>query len=258
MKINKICLLLVLVMLFSLCACGKDSAVLEAEAAISAIGDITIDSQNDIAKAQEFYDALTTEQKDSVKNVDVLTEANEIFDELINEAVSPIVEDIRAMNDALLEADIEMCYASIDAFKEDFENLPPAAYEAASAVILTSTGEDDMTYLEFLDKYEETVESMCIHGTMFAFPGLVVSNETEGMNLVNDRGSFATYNTWFDSEDKLNASFNEYKEYIEKHGTITEEDQTSFTAVDINENCVTVISSISHSSYILRVRIPRF
>ena len=77
-----ISLLLVFAMCLSLVGCGKSKATKEAEAAIDAIGEVTIDSGDAIKNAEKLYNILTDAEKSDVDNRLVLVEAQEAFAKL--------------------------------------------------------------------------------------------------------------------------------------------------------------------------------
>lgn len=82
-----ISLLLVIVMCLSLCACGKSKAAKAAEAAIAAIGEVTVDSGDAIANAEKLYNILTDAEKADVENRLVLVEAQEAYKKIQGEIV---------------------------------------------------------------------------------------------------------------------------------------------------------------------------
>lgn len=83
MKLKKLlAFILVLMLLFSLSACGKSQAVKDAEAAIEAIGEVTIDSKDAITLAEKLYSILTESEKAEVENRLMLANAQEAYAEL--------------------------------------------------------------------------------------------------------------------------------------------------------------------------------
>ena len=78
MKRNKLTLIIMmLILVLALSACGKSDAVKNVEAEINALQTITIDSRSDIEKAQADYDALSDKEKKQVENVATLDSAKE-------------------------------------------------------------------------------------------------------------------------------------------------------------------------------------
>lgn len=59
-------ILLVLAMVFSLCACGKSKAATECENLITALGDVDVHSGEAIDAAEKAYAALTKEEQDKI------------------------------------------------------------------------------------------------------------------------------------------------------------------------------------------------
>ena len=77
-----IILILCIAMSINLCGCGKGKQVEAAEAAIEAIGDVTLKSGEAIEAAKTAFDALKPEQQEKVENYTVLTDAEEEYDYL--------------------------------------------------------------------------------------------------------------------------------------------------------------------------------
>lgn len=75
-----IAFLMVLIMSFSLFACGKSKDVRAAEDAINAIGEVTLDSEIAIQAAEKLYGILTDSEKSNVENRLQLVDAREAFD----------------------------------------------------------------------------------------------------------------------------------------------------------------------------------
>ena len=82
-----ITLLLTIVICFSVCSCSnieseKNQSVKDVENVIAAIGDVTLDSEEAIAKAERMYDFLTDSEKALVDNKAILVEARYAYDKL--------------------------------------------------------------------------------------------------------------------------------------------------------------------------------
>lgn len=106
-----ISLVLVFVLCLSLCACGKSKAAKEAEAAIDAIGEVTIDSGNAIKNAEKLYNLLTDAEKADVDNRLVFVDAQEKYTELQRKAA---YENAKDAYEALNEV-AAMCVSGMDA-----------------------------------------------------------------------------------------------------------------------------------------------
>lgn len=99
--------LLVLVMCLSLCACGKSQSVKDVENAIKAIGEVSLDSNDAILKAERLYDNLTDSEKSEVENKAALVEARFTYDKFYNDKVYDIAKEAYEL---LCEAEKMYCF----------------------------------------------------------------------------------------------------------------------------------------------------
>lgn len=104
-------LVLVLALCLSLCACGKSKAAKEAEAAIDAIGEVTIDSGESIKNAEKLYNILTDAEKSDVDNRLALVDAQEKYAELQSKVT---YDNAKKAYEALNEV-ADMCVSGMDA-----------------------------------------------------------------------------------------------------------------------------------------------
>jgi hypothetical protein len=82
-----IAIVLALSICFSLCACGKSKAATECENLIMAIGEVSADSGEAIDAAEKAYNALSSEEKDSIsESASILNAAMEQYAILLEEA----------------------------------------------------------------------------------------------------------------------------------------------------------------------------
>jgi hypothetical protein len=89
-----ISLILVIVMCFALCACGKSEAVVKVEELISAIGEVALESRGAIESAQEAFNALPEEEKAEVENYYVLVESHDAFKQLEEAATKTNAKEV--------------------------------------------------------------------------------------------------------------------------------------------------------------------
>lgn len=75
--------LLVVVIVLSLCACGKAPEIVNVETLIDRIGTVTIESGEAISKAEKAYEELYAQYQEDVSNIDKLIQAREEFDLLV-------------------------------------------------------------------------------------------------------------------------------------------------------------------------------
>ena len=119
----------VLVVCLSLCACGKSEAVVAYEELVSAIGEVTLDSEEAILAAESSYEDLTDEEKETAaESYDVLTEKREKYDALVAEAQRKAEQEARlnsviAVIDAIGDVTVDS-EADIIAAETAYNNLP--------------------------------------------------------------------------------------------------------------------------------------
>ena len=107
---------------------------------ISAIGDVTLKSEDVIKEARTAYDALTDDQKKLVSNYDVLEKAEKDLADL--KAAEEVTKKINAIGDVTLESE--------DAIKE-----ARTAYDA-----LTDTQKELVSNKDVLEKAESTLKEL--------------------------------------------------------------------------------------------------
>lgn len=129
---------LALIMVLGLVGCSiKSNAAIEAEEAIAAIGEITIDSSEAISNAEKKYNILTENEKETVENRLDLVNAREEYENLLvekqaEEEAKKKEEEYAKINAALPEAQ-----KLIDAFSEAWMiwNLLPKMQEIEMATV---------------------------------------------------------------------------------------------------------------------------
>ena len=122
-----ITLFLCVIMILSLCACGKSEAAKVCEGLIERIGEVTLDSEEAIKLAEESYEALSDEEKDQIKKSgEVLTASRETYDQLyLHDRTDGVVELIEAIGDVTLDSEkaikeAEKAYSSLTDEEKDF------------------------------------------------------------------------------------------------------------------------------------------
>ena len=143
MKMKRVfCFFLCVVLCFSLCAC-KSKETKAAEAAIEAIGEVTLDSEELIVTAEDMYNALTPEDQEQVENYDLLLEARETYDTLCVEKVESLIDEIG-------EVTIDSG-AKIEAARTAYEALPAALKGRVSNYFDLEDAEDRYEFVLRLD-----------------------------------------------------------------------------------------------------------
>lgn len=160
-------MLLTLAVCLALCACGKSKPVKEAEAAISAIGEVTVDSGDAIENAEKLYGILTDAEKAKVDNRLTLVDARETYDGLLNEVIyQNAKEAFEKVNQAA-----DKCIAGMDSVygawhfaiyeADDFYGNDPGTFYYKMALDVPHFSSDDLesaadTYAELLSARFET------------------------------------------------------------------------------------------------------
>ncbi len=117
-------LTLMMVMVFSLSACGKSDAAQNVDDQISAIGEVTLDSESKITEAESALAALSQEDRDQVDGAGELAEARTAYDALVVE------ETINAIGTVTLDSG-------------DAISAARAAYDSASAEVQAAVSNAD-------------------------------------------------------------------------------------------------------------------
>ena len=80
--------------LFLVSGCGPDKDVQAVMDSINSIGEVTVESADSIKAAEDAYNALTDEQKESVSNYDLLVTAKEQFGAVRAKSVEQAIDDL--------------------------------------------------------------------------------------------------------------------------------------------------------------------
>ncbi len=147
-----IVLLLTLALLFSLSGC-KSKEAKQTDAYITAIGEVTLESENAIILAEASYEALSAEDKETVEGIDTLRTARQSYDDL---AAADKVDGLIA---ALGEADYSLA-ASLKEAREAYNALS----EGAKALL---TGEEKLLQTE-----KKMDELLCLVGAWLIKPDI--------------------------------------------------------------------------------------
>jgi len=145
-------IILSLLLFMSLVSCDKNksAAVIETENAISAIGNVSIDSKKAIEKAEKLYDILSDSEKEQVENRLRLVEAREKYDHL---------EKINIASKALemLEQVSSMCASALGDIENVWElGLNETKKESSSTVFYSIASKTKFTVSEI-----KTAASSC-------------------------------------------------------------------------------------------------
>lgn len=96
---------LILALALSMAACGQSEAAKAADEMIAAIGEVTLDSEQAIEKAEKAVSELEEKDRKQVKQVDSLTAARQTYEALVLEsAVEEVESAISAIGTVTLES----------------------------------------------------------------------------------------------------------------------------------------------------------
>lgn len=99
-----ITILLVLIMVLSLTACGKSEAVKQTESAIDEIGTVSLESENAIANAEKLYNILTDKEKEKVSNRLTLVNSRDEYNSLVAAAAAAAAQEEAKLESAMCSA----------------------------------------------------------------------------------------------------------------------------------------------------------
>lgn len=85
MKINLTWFIVLIISCSMLVGCGKSKPAKETEKLIAAIGEVTLDSEKDIIVAEDYYNTLTSDQKNEIETYKILVDARNQYDELVKQ-----------------------------------------------------------------------------------------------------------------------------------------------------------------------------
>ena len=183
-------LVLVIVMLLSLCGCGKTDAAIAAEEAIAAIGVVTLDSEEAIAYAEKLYGILTDNEKESIENRLELANAREEYERLVQEAIEAEQAAIEAARIAKIETAMPEMDAFIKAANSIVWNLEFVAKYAGNV-----NGNGSRKFADsFMDDLESAYKDIDVALIAEGFPelaeriGVIMANHEMVIDLLNEMG----------------------------------------------------------------------
>lgn len=182
--------------------CGKNNAVIEVEEMINSIGEITLDSGEELANIEMYYEALSEGQKDQVENHIILVKAIDEYNALVkkSQVISGVSKKVYERGctilDNVLDFSMEMKIREYADSKENWQDTYDAM--VADGIMLKLNINDDATmeektYKELIDtickKYVYTCWSIDIMSTNPALAELVtedIVNQSKLFNIADD------------------------------------------------------------------------
>ncbi len=111
------------------CSNSKDESVVMAESLIASIGEATIENENAVIFAENYYNTLSDSQKSKVSNYEVLQEARNSIDQAKADEEKRIAEE-KAAEEARIEKEKEAEEARIKQEEEERKAAEEAARKA--------------------------------------------------------------------------------------------------------------------------------
>ena len=147
--------ILVIAMVLSFASCGQSEAAKAADALIAAIGEVGLGSGDAITAAESAVAALEQKDKDSLKNLEILTQARQAFDEAVDlDKIGAVEALINGIGTVTRESG-EVISAAREAYDGLEDNLKKRVPNAA---VLTEA-EENLRKAE-LDYYSERAETL--------------------------------------------------------------------------------------------------
>ena len=136
------CIFLCVCLCLSLCACKSKNAK-AVEQAINDIGEVTLEREALISSAEELYSSLTDEEKETIENYQVLTDARHAWNDLAVEQVQTLIADIGVVS--LGSND------QIEAARSAYEALAEELQAKVLNLSKLTDAEADYAFLVYLD-----------------------------------------------------------------------------------------------------------
>lgn len=194
-----ISLAMCLILLLSLCACGKSKQAKAVEEQISAIGDVSLENEATVLSALENYNQLTDDEKKTVENYSVLESALNTIDTLNQEKIETELETI----DTLIFKQLELEQAEASCLKL-LENEKLSDEQAQRA-----------------NDYLDDIARICFAGTYIVLPDYITGREAESMdgttvkNVLNGKQAYAEIN--YKTKGEVSVAADYYLSYLNEH-----------------------------------------
>lgn len=179
-------LFFVLLMIFSLCGC-KNEAVENVEAAISNLGVMSLESCTELERVLNAYDFLSEEDKELVKNSDVLSAKTDEYIAAYNEYVNSINSKIDGIEESYQNLDIVNTLAQIDELMPLLDTLKE--YPFPASLERNPDAVDPQEAIDLCENIRTQIKDICYPGTtLVAFEKYMLLMEIENGYPVNING----------------------------------------------------------------------
>ncbi len=198
--------IIVIAIMLSFAACSKDESVAMAESLIASIGDTTIENENAVIFAENFYNTLSDSQKAKVSNYEILLEARNSIDQAKAEEERRIAEEKaaeeeriekeRAAEEARIKQEEEERRAAEEAAKEAEEaarkaeeerkayedSIPPAPLSISNIRVKDYYSAKEI-YVQFTNTGKENIEAFDFYVICYDAYGNIVTHYSSEMQV---------------------------------------------------------------------------
>lgn len=203
-KMKKIiAILLAVILLLSLCACGKSKEAQAVDDLIMAIGEVSLDSAEEIESAENAYNALSEKDRENVENYAILETSRETLDNLkeLQETVDTTFELIdRLFSAGNMEAAEGLCY---DLLNNEKIKLKSDEVQKANQIL-------------------SEITEYCFAGTYLVIPKYIIDVPYKegyvsniGYLLDGGLGGIVSCTYEFESKYDLDLAIKRYKSYLD-------------------------------------------
>ena len=219
-----ISLAMCLILLLSLCACGKSKQAKAVEEQISTIGDVSLEKEATILSTLENYNQLSDDEKETVENYSIL-----------ENAIDPI--------SALKQAEIETLIKQAEMEQAE-----------ASCLELLESGNLSAEQEQMANDYLNDIALMCFAGTYIVLPDYITGRDAERVTgatvekILNGGQAFVDF--YYKREGDFKVAKDYYLSYLNSRFTLVSSDTRStmlttyiFCDADRNEFALNVIST---------------
>ncbi len=189
----------VIAIMLSCVACSKDESVAMAERLIASIGDTTIENENAVIFAENYYNTLSDSQKAKVSNYEVLLEARNSIDQAKAEeerriaeekaAEAERIEKEKAAEEARIKQEEEERKAAEEAARKAEEerkayedSIPPAPLSITNIRVKDYYSAKEI-YVQFTNTGKEDVEAFDFYVICYDAYGNVVQHYGSEMQI---------------------------------------------------------------------------
>ncbi len=170
------------------CSNSKDESVAMAESLIASIGDTTIENENAVIFAENFYKTLSDSQKAKVSNYEVLLEARNSIDQAKADEEKRIAEE-KAAEEARIKQEEEERKAAEEAAKKAEEerkayedSISPAPLSISNIRVKDYYSAKEI-YVQFTNTGKENIEAFDFYVICYDAYGNVVKHYSSEMQI---------------------------------------------------------------------------